>query len=414
MYISQYARFARDGDWTDAFCAAISDLRLSGGGELRVGAGLYMTKPIKLVSRMTLYLEAGAELRFSDEPSEFPVLDLEFEGILSKAYAPCVYAEDAESVTLAGEGTLNGQGESWWRRHKNKELSFARPYLVCFNRCKHVNISGLTLINSPVWTVHPLRCEDVHISRLRIINPPDSPNTDGIDPDACSDVTIRNCYIDVGDDCIAIKSGTEDTPDRRACERVVISGCHFLHGHGGVVLGSEMSGGIRDVLVSDCVFFETDRGIRLKTRRGRGGEVRALRANNLIMNRVMCPFVFNMYYFCGKNGKTPYVSDKSALPVDARTPRLGDVSITNVSISGATACAGFFCGLPEAPVESVSISGVNVGFSDAAPATPAMMADCPPMKNRGFYLRNAVNVRIENVRYDGLEGPEIDDGTQTE
>ena len=411
MIITDFASYSVQGDWTMAFQAAVSAIEQAGGGVLRVPSGVYYTGPIRLTSHMRFEVEAGAEIRFFDDEKKFPTIELEFEGILGQAYTPCLYAEDAEFVTVCGDGTLNGQGAYWWKRHRNKELTVTRPYLVCFNRCKHVTISGLTLTNSPVWTVHPLRCDDVTIMDLRIINPWDSPNTDGIDPDACSDVSILNCSIDVGDDCIAIKSGTEDTLNKRPCERIVISGCHFIHGHGGVVLGSEMSGGIHDVVVSSCVFHQTDRGFRLKTRRGRGGSVSGLRASNLIMDGVMCPFVFNMYYFCGKKGKTPVVSDKNALPFDEGTPSLSDVNITGVSIRNCTACAGYFYGLPESKVKNVTISDVTVSYADGEPCTPAMMADCPQMQRRGFYLRNTEEVTLSKLRFSGLEGEAVDSDT---
>lgn len=298
-------------DWTAAFQQAIADLRTRGGGTLIVPAGDYPTGAIRLYDNMTLHIESGAVLRFHQDASAFPLIDLEFEGIAGLAHQPCIYAEHAKNVTITGYGTLDGQGSYWWTRQRAGQNVHPRPYLVCFNHCEHVTLENVTLTNSPAWTVHPLYCRNVVIRGLNIKNPADSPNTDGIDPDGCQDVRIHDCTIDVGDDCIAIKSGTEDTPNRQVCERIIISNCHFLHGHGGVVLGSEMSGGIRNVVVSSCVFYETDRGIRLKTRRGRGGTVEGIQLNNLVMEKVMCPFVFNMYYFCGANGKMKHVWDKA-------------------------------------------------------------------------------------------------------
>ena len=270
-------------------------------------------------------------------------------------------------------------------------------------------LENVTLTNSPAWTVHPLRCQDVTIRGLLIRNPWDSPNTDGIDPDACQDVRILDCTIDVGDDCIAVKSGTEATANRQPSERIIISNCHFLHGHGGVVLGSEMSGNIRNVVVSSCVFHQTDRGVRLKTRRGRGGVVEGIQLFNLTMEKVMCPFVFNMYYFCGPDGKNDWVRDKAARPVDATTPMLRDVSITGVRARGCSACAGFFYGLPEMPVEGVTFTDVVVEMDpDGAPDYPAMMDDCPKMQGAGFYLRNARGVRLSGVKVLGVQGGILD------
>jgi len=247
--------------------------------------------------------------------------------------------------------------------------------------------------------VHPVRCRNVVCRGLNICNPYHSPNTDGIDPDGCQDVRISDCTIDVGDDCIAIKSGTEKTPDAQPSERIIITNCHFLRGHGGVVLGSEMSGGVRNVVVSSCVFSETDRGIRLKTRRGRGGTVEGIQLNNLVMEKVVCPFVFNMYYG-GRVAKPEekYYWDKAPLPVDEHTPRLRDVSIFGVRARGVTGSAGFFYGLPEMPVEDVSIRDVIVEMGDGYVEESAQMANSPDLVKAGFYLRNANNVELKDVR----------------
>ena len=290
MNIRDYAAFSRNGqDWTEAFQRAIADLKNQGGGVLNVQAGIYPTGSIRLYDDMTLNIESGAVLRFHQDEAAFPQIALEFEGRAGLVYQACIYAEKAKNVCVTGYGTVDGQGSYWWKKVFAHELDYPRPYLVCFSDCERVVLENVTLTNSPAWTVHPLRCRNVVIRGLSIKNPADSPNTDGINPNACQDVRISDCTIDVGDDCIAIKSGTEATPNRRPCERIIISNCHFLHGHGGVVLGSEMSGNIRNVVVSSCVFYETDRGIRLKTRRGRGGTVEGIQLNNLIMEKVMCP-----------------------------------------------------------------------------------------------------------------------------
>ena len=404
-------------DWTEAFQAAVEQLRAQGGGVLTVPAGVYPTGSIRLYDNMTLEIQSGATLRFLQEEATFPLIPLEFEGVAGMMHQACIFAQGAENVTVTGRGVVDGHGEYWWKRLKAGELSHPRPYLVCFADCRHVLLENVTLTNSPAWTVHPLRCQDVTVRGLLIRNPWDSPNTDGIDPDACQDVRILDCTIDVGDDCIAIKSGTEATRNRQPSERIIISNCHFLHGHGGVVLGSEMSGSIRNVVVSSCVFHETDRGVRLKTRRGRGGAVEGIQLFNLTMEKVMCPFVFNMYYFCGPDGKSPRVREKAAQPVDAATPVLRDVSITGVRARGCSACAGFFYGLAEMPVEGVTFTDVVVEMDpDGTPDYPAMMDDCPKMQGAGFYLRNARGVRLSGVKVLGVRGETLDadDSVQVE
>ena len=152
-------------------------------------------------------------------------------------------------------------------------------------RCTNVRLEGITCRNSASWTVHPLVCDNVTVDGITIANPPDSPNTDGINPEACSNVRIANCHIDVGDDCITIKSGKEHEPFRssRPCENITVTGCTMLHGHGGVVIGSETAGGVRHVAIANCVFDGTDRGIRIKTCRGRGSAVEHVSVSNVVM-----------------------------------------------------------------------------------------------------------------------------------
>ena len=411
MNIRDFYQHSQDGrDWTEAFRIAIDQLKKQGGGVLNVPAGEYPTGSIRLYDNMTLNIESGAVLRFYQRADAFPLIELEFEGLSGLAHQPCIFARDAKNIVVTGGGTLDGQGDFWWRQILEKTgPEYPRPYLVCFAGCERVVLENLNLINSPVWTVHPLRCKNVIVRGVSIKNPADSPNTDGINPDSCTDVRISDCTIDVGDDCIAIKSGTEDTLNPMPTQRVIITNCHFLHGHGGVVLGSEMSGDIRNVVVSSCVFYETDRGVRLKTRRRRGGTVEGIQLNNLVMEKVMCPFVFNMYYFCGKDGRMKHVWDKAPYPVDEGTPRLRDVSISGVRARGCTACAGYFYGLAEMPVEGVTMQDVVVEMTGDGPAgVPAMMDGCPEMKAKGFFLRNAVGVDLRGVKVRGVNGEWLD------
>jgi polygalacturonase len=188
----------------------------------------------------------------------------------------------------------------------------------------------------------------------------------------------------------------------------VIANCTKLAGHGGVVIGSEMSGGVRGVVISDCVFDGTDRGVRLKTRRGRGGIVEDLRISNIVMRNVAVPFVFNPFYFCGPEGKHPRVSDRSPLPVDEGTPGIRRVFISNVSATSVTSCAGFISGLPEMPFEDITITDVSIGFAeDPTPSVPAMAFGIDEMAAAGFYIDFVRNSRIEGVSLSGLVGDAI-------
>lgn len=417
MNIREYYALSREGkDWTEAFRAAIDALRQQGGGVLTVPAGDYPTGSIRLYDNMTLDVQSGATIRFHQDPDAFPLVDLEFEGKASLMHQACIFAQHAKNVIVTGFGTIDGQGEYWWERMRKHTLTHNRPYLICFVDCERVVIENVTLTNSPVWTVHPLRCKHVTCRGLMVKNPYEGPNTDGINPDSCTDVRILDCTIDVGDDCVTIKSGTEETPELSPCERIIIEGCHFVHGHGGVVLGSEMSGNIRNVVVGNCIFHQTDRGIRLKTRRGRGGVVEGVQLFNLVMEKVMCPFVFNMYYGPqDPEGKFPVINDKNPRPVDKGTPVLRDVAITGVRARKCGAAAAFFYGLPEMPVEGVTMNDVVVEMDpDGTPDYPGMMDGLPLMKGEGIFMRNARGVDLRGVRVEGVQGKvfNVDDSVE--
>lgn len=396
--------YSTERGWTDAFTHAVAYINEQGGGELTVPAGIYETFPIELTSNMTLRIESGAVLRFINDWQGYPTVATEFEGRPGMLSMPCIYAHDAHNITVCGYGTIDGQGEYWWTNFRSDHrFPNGRPYLVSFQDCSNVKILDVTLVNSPAWTIHPLRCNNVEVRGITIHNPADSPNTDGINPDGCSNVRIADCLVDVGDDCVTLKAGTEETPIQRPCENITITNCNMVHGHGGVVIGSEMSGGVRNVTISNCVFQDTDRGIRVKTRRGRGGAVQRILINNLVMDRVLCPFVFDMYYRCGTITDPTY-TDKFAHPVDSRTPVIGDIQIQNCRVARATAAAGFFYGLPESPVENVSLSNCLITMEPDAPAGEVdMMEGLPYMAQAGIIMRNArgvvfQNVRVENVR----------------
>ena len=236
---------------------------VQGGGRVVVPAGEYETASLVLRSNVELHLEAGAVLRFTDDFDAYPVVNIRWEGYEQPCRRPLIYAKNEVNVALTGFGTLEGQGKKWWTAFRAKTLDAARPCAVCFEDCTRVRMSDFMVHNSPNWTIHPVRCENVTIDNLTIVNPFDSPNTDGIDPESCRNVRITGCHIDVGDDCIAVKAGTEDALEDVPCENIAITGCTMVHGHGGVVLGSEMSGGFRRVSITGCVFDGTDRGIRI-------------------------------------------------------------------------------------------------------------------------------------------------------
>lgn len=406
--------FGANGDGhtidTTALQAAINACAKCGGGTVVVPAGNYLTGSLLFQSNITLHLEAGAVLFGSRNPDDYPVTANRWEGAEQLTYAPLLAGNELSNITITGRGTINGQGESWWRGFREKTLTHPRPRLIGFADCTNVLIEGLTLVDSPAWTVNPIRCENVTIRGLTIINPPDSPNTDGINPDSCRLVRISDCYVSVGDDCITIKAGTQfEHPDRRsACRDIAITNCILERGHGGIVIGSEMSGGVQNVVISNCIFIGTDRGIRFKSRRGRGGIVEHVRVSNLIMDGVLCPFTMNLYYHCGARGDTN-VSDKNSHPVDDGTPTFRHIHFSHISAMDVKTAAGFLYGLAEMPLDDISFSNVTISLTGGADAAhPEMADDIPRMSQAGFFIRNARNVRMDHVEITGQIGETFD------
>jgi polygalacturonase len=316
-----------------------------------------------------------------------------------------------KNITIAGRGVIDGQGDFWWRAHRAKTLAYPRPRLIGFTDCHNVLIEGVTLTNSPAWTINPVRCENVNVRGVTIINPPDSPNTDGINPDSCRLVRVSDCYVSVGDDCITIKAGSqfEHLQRLRPCRDITITNCTLERGHGGVVIGSEMSGNVQNVAISNCIFIGTDRGIRMKSRRGRGGVVENVRVSNIIMDGVLCPFTINLYYHCGGARGDPIVADKSPRPVDAGTPVFRGIHFSHITAVNVKLAAGFLYGLAEMPLEDISFSDISIELSGgAAPAYVEMADNIPRMAQTGLFVRNARKLRFHSVSIRGQGGEAFD------
>jgi polygalacturonase len=393
---------------THSIQKAIDEASENDGGKILIPSGVFFTGALFLKDNIELHLSAGATLKFSDEQEDYPVVVSRWEGVVREVYASCIYAADAKNIAITGFGTIDGNGEKWWHifRNEREKLAYPRPKLISFDGCEHITIRDVSLINSPSWTVNPIRCHDVTIDNLTIINPSDSPNTDGIDPESCKNVRISNCHIDVGDDCIAIKAGTEDTAERVSCENITITNCTMVHGHGAVVFGSEMSGDIRNVTISNCTFQDTDRGIRFKSRRGRGGVVEDIRADNIVMERVICPFILNLYYFCGPKGKDKYVWDKNPYPITKETPSFRRIHFSNITARNVHASAGFIYGLAEQYVSEITFNNIDISMAEnAIPGKPAMMAGIEDMNNRGFYVGFSKDILFNRVTIENHEGP---------
>ncbi|MEN8905574.1 MAG: glycoside hydrolase family 28 protein [Clostridiales bacterium] len=377
---------------------AINECSKNNGGIVLIPAGDFLTGPIEMKSNVTLMLGEGSTLYFTNEIDEYPLVQSRWEGLECLTYAPLIYGKNVSNIKITGQGTLIGNGQFWWKSFKNKQLNYPRPRFICFENSKRVLIENIKIVDSPSWTINPICCENMTINNLTINNSADSPNTDGINPDSSKNVHISNCNIDVGDDCIAIKSGVEDSKHRIPCENIVITNCTLLHGHGAVVIGSEMSGDVRNITISNCVFENTDRGIRLKSRRGRGGVIENVTFSNIVMKKVMCPIVMNLYYFCGKGGKDKHVSNKNKVEVTEATPIIRNINISNVHAVEVQAAAGFIYGLPEMLIDNISLDNVFITMDkNAVPDTPAMMDNLEPMSRNGFFVNNASNLKFNNV-----------------
>ncbi len=384
---------------TRALQNAIDAAAQSGGGTVCVPAGKYVTGSIFLRDNITLFLDAGAILLGSENAADYPIVAMRWEGVTQPTHAPLITGNGLRNIAVVGRGAIDGRGTIWWKAHRAKTLGAPRPRLISFANSTNVLIEGVMLINSPSWTINPVRCENVTVDKVTIVNPPDSPNTDGINPDSCRNVHISNCHVDVGDDCVTIKSGIEtESPELCApCENVTITNCTMVHGHGGVVIGSEMSGSVRNVVIANCVFVGTDRGLRLKSRRGRGGIVEDIRVTNVVMRDVLCPFTMNLFYHINKRGD-PIVSDKNPRPLDEGTPRFRHIHLSHITARGVKLAAGFLYGLPEMPIADVTLEDVSIAMDRTAEAGYAEMADdVPQHRAAGFFARNVRGLRLRQV-----------------
>lgn len=396
---------------TKAIKAVIEIAEKNGGGIIYFPSGKYISGSIELKSNMTLYLESGALILGSENKEDYPMITKEIvEGYTREGHAAMVYAINAENIALEGRGTIDGRGYNWWPDKKNEH----RPRMFQPILCDNVRIAGVTLKNSPMWTVHPMCCTNVTIDDITIKNPSDSPNTDGINPESCSGVHISNCTVDVGDDCLTIKSGTEDDllQKQYPCENIVVTNCTMLNGHGGVVIGSEMSGGVKNVTISNCVFNGTDRGIRIKTRRKRGGCVEDILINNIMMTNVFAPITVNGYYQCGAGVSPDDMSlfSLEKLPVTENTPVMKNIIISNVRATKATASAGYIYGIPESPVEGLRISNYSVEMietDEEIKDKPIMAFHIKKTAGTGLYCCFCKDVSFSNVSIKVTNGPAV-------
>jgi len=409
-------------DDTKAIQAAIACCPV--GGTVHFPKGTYLTSSIFAKSGINLWLDQGAELLGSTDRSSYPILPGivrsqydnsaeenfgSWEGNPLDCFAAVMSAVGVENLRIFGEGTLNGNADQgdWWQNPKVKRGSW-RPRLLFLNRCRNVTVQGITVKNSPSWTVHPYYSDQLRFLNLTIQNPYNSPNTDGFDPESCTDVLLLGTKISVGDDCIAIKSGKlyMATAHHKVSEGIEIRNCSLEKGHGSVTIGSEIAGGVRQVHVSHCRFIGTDRGVRIKTRRGRGetSVLTDLVFENIEMKDVKMPVTVNMHYYCDPDGHSSYVQSQEPAPVDYRTPAVGTITLRNAKISGVSSSLVCACGLPESPVKKISLQNIRAEYCPAAertPAVPVMMDGFDPVSGESLWLKNVSALSAEDIEIHG-------------
>lgn len=399
----------------------------NGGGTVFVPAGVYTTGPIVLKSNVRLYLDWNSLIIFSDDFTLYPVKDALFEGLNTKRVQSPISALNAENIAITGHGTIDGNGYAWRPLKKGKVTaaqwkqkcksgvvdtvkgvwypdeaslyaatlcqdqnvpvladnatkadweairSFLRPVLLEFEGCRNVLLEGVCFENSPAWNLHPFKCENLILSQLSVRNPWYSQNGDGVDVECCKNVIIERCSFDVGDDAICMKSGKNEDGRRLGIptENVYVNNCTVYHGHGGFVVGSEMSGGIKNIAVDGCTFIGTDVGLRFKSTRGRGGVVENVFVKNIIMTDIPNEgLVFDLFYGGkGAGEETPEeIAARQNVPApmaDVTTPAFRNITIENVTCKGAKTAIRFN-GLPEQKIEKVTLRNISMQAIEGA------------------------------------------------
>lgn len=383
---------------TEAFARAIAACAEAGGGRVLVPAGRWLTGPIHLRSRIELHLAAGAEIMFSDRFEDYlpPVL-VRSGGVELYNYSPLIYARDCEDVAITGPGRLNGNARAWWpwKKKETKEVfqlgpkgvpveqrvfgtpeAAIRPSFVVFFNCRNVLMEGFTIGSGPNWTIHPIYCENIVIRRVHVLT--DGPNNDGIDPDSCRNLLIEHCVFDTGDDCVVLKSGYNEDGWRvaRPTENVVMRWCSSKQGHGGLVIGSEMSGDVRNVYMHDCEFDGTDHALRIKSRRGRGGVVENVWAENLTVKDMKYDVVIiDMGYGADRNQAAT-----------EKPPIFRNIHVRNVTGDGAPVAIQM-AGLADSPIENISFKQMTIAST------------------KGIVARHVKDLIFENVTVTPSKGP---------
>lgn len=440
---------------TEAINNAIKAVSEKGGGKVVIPEGLWLTGPVVLQNNVNLHVEKNALVLFSGDADLYPLVRTSFEGLdMLRCQSP-ISAMNAENIAITGYGVLDGSGDSWRPVKRNKmtdgqwksllksggvvdesgkvwypnegalkasiltgskekrEISdsewegmkrWLRPVLLSIVKSKRVLLEGVTFRNSPSWCLHPLSCEDLILNGVKVFNPWYSQNGDALDVESCKNVVVTNSLFDAGDDAICIKSGKDAGGRRRGepCENVLVKNNTVLHGHGGFVVGSEMSGGVRNVYVADCTFIGTDVGLRFKSTRGRGGVVENVYVDNI--NMINIPgdaLIADLYYA---------VKDAPGAPVPAvteETPSFKNIHISNISCKGAGR-AMFLNGLPEMPIENFSVRNMRItdaqkgAFINKVASVTLENIEIETADNTYLQVENTTNITIDGKEYDTI------------
>lgn len=391
-----------------------------------VPEGVYRVTSIFLKDDLRLEIAKGAVISAITDRNRFPIFPGmiqsydekqeynlgTWEGNPLPMFTGIITGIGCRHVVIYGEGVIDGNASfevgNWWHDAKNMHTAW-RPRMIFLNRCRDVVVEGITVQNSPSWNIHPYFSERLRFINMKVLNPADSPNTDGLDPESCRDVEVVGVFFSLGDDCIAIKSGKiyMGRKYKMPSQKILIHQCCMQNGHGSITLGSEMAGGIKDVVVKNCRFLHTDRGLRIKSRRGRGQDavIDRIHFENIIMDHVKTPFVINCFYNCDPDGQSAYVSAKEPLPVDERTPEIKELTFTNIEATNCHIAAAFLYGLPELKIRRVILDSIHVYFAEnAVSGLPAMMDGISPCSRRGIFAENIKNLILHDVSINGQEG----------
>ena len=423
-------RFGAKGDGQAYDTAALQTAILCcpEGGRVLIPRGQYLTGPLFLKSGITLELQEGAMLSLTTDVGRFPVLpgmtrttDEQGEVLLGSwegnpldTYASALTGIGVKHVRIIGQGVVDGcaQNAEWWTKYHKIKTGPYRPRLFYLRDCENIAVQGVTFRNSPAWNLHPTFSSNLSFLNVRVEAPAVSPNTDGFDPESCRGIRMYGTEFSVGDDCIAIKAGkiymgqTYHTP----CQDIEIAWCLMRDGHGGVTVGSEMAGGVCDVRVHHCRMVGNDRGLRIKTRRGRGkyAVIDRIRFEDVKMIGVKTPLVVNALYYCDPDGHTAYVQSREKQPITDGTPTIGSITYERVEATDCAGCAAYILGLPERPVEEITLRDCRITFApDPKPMLPAMAEGVEECAGQGFIAVNVKTLRLENVSAEGIQGDRL-------